>query len=265
MVDIHTHIIDGIDDGAQNKEDSLALLKMAAESGTTDIIATPHIIEGTNHADWQTILTKTEDLNRNAQDAGIPIRVYAGAELEMNWDILALLKTGQSNYCLAGSRYILVELPANTVPNYADEFLYELQIKELIPILAHPERHRYLAKHPRLLHQWLKNGALVQCNLGSFTGKFGAEVKNFAELLLTNNMVHFLGTDAHSVEHRTTDASAALELIAKKVPPEIVTRITQTNPAAILNDEYLSFDLPKDIKLPDDKDKAKGLFSSFFD
>ena len=85
MIDIHTHIIDGIDDGAQNMEDSLALLKMAAESGTTDIIATPHIIEGANHAEWQTILTKTEDLNRNAQDAGIPIRVYAGAELEMNW------------------------------------------------------------------------------------------------------------------------------------------------------------------------------------
>ena len=263
MIDIHTHIIDGIDDGAQNMEDSLALLKMAAESGTTDIIATPHIIEGTNHAEWQTILTKTEDLNRNAQNVGIPIRVYAGAELEMNWDMLPLLKTGQSDYCLAGSRYVLVELPANTVPNYADEFLYEVQIKELIPIIAHPERHPYLAKHPRMLHQWVKNGALVQCNIGSFTGKFGAEVKNFAELLLANNMVHFFGTDAHSIEHRHTDTTAGLEKISQKITPEALEQITRTNPAAIIEDRYIDIEIPKDIRLPDDKDK--GFFSSLFD
>lgn len=263
MIDIHTHIIDGIDDGAKNMEDSLALLRMAAESGTTDIIATPHIIEGTNHADWQTILTKTEELNRNARNAGIPIRVYAGAELEMNWDMLPLLKTGQSDYCLAGSRYVLVELPANTVPNYADEFLYEVQIKELIPIIAHPERHPYLAKHPRLLHQWLRNGALAQCNIGSFTGKFGAEVKNFAELLLTNNMIHFFGTDAHSVEHRHTDTSAGLEVVAQKISPETLERITKVNPAAIVEDRYIDVEVPKEIKLPEEKEK--GFFSSLFD
>ena len=265
MIDIHSHIIDGLDDGAKDMDTSLALLKMAAEAGTTDIIATPHIIEAADHAAWQTIVNKTAELNNISSTAGIPIRVYAGAELEMNWDILSLLKTGQKDYCLAGSRYVLVELPTNTVPNYADEFLYEVQIKELIPIIAHPERHPYIAKHPRLLHQWVRDGAMVQCNVGSFTCKFGTEVKEFVNILLLNDMIHFLGTDAHSIEHRSTDASAALELIAKKVPPEIVTRITQTNPAAILNDEHLSFDLPKDIKLPDDKDKGKGLFSSFFD
>ncbi|MHC1714460.1 MAG: tyrosine-protein phosphatase [Acidaminococcaceae bacterium] len=263
MIDIHTHIINGIDDGAQNMEDSLALLKMAAESGTTDIIATPHVIEGKNHAEWQTILTKTEDLNRNVQEAGIPIRVYAGAELEMNWDMLPLLKTGQSDYCLAGSRYVLVELPANTVPNYADEFLYEVQIKELIPIIAHPERHPYLAKHPRLLHQWLRNGALVQCNIGSFTCKFGVDVKNFANLLLANNMVHFLGTDAHSIEHRHTDTTAGLEVLASKVAPEVLNQIIITNPAAIIADKYIDIEVPKEIKLPDEKNK--GFFSSFFD
>lgn len=263
MIDIHTHILDGIDDGAKNMEDSLALLRMAAESGTTDIIATPHIIEGANHTDWQTIIQKTESLNRNAQDAGIPIRVYAGAELEMNWDILSLLKTGQEDYCLAGSRYALIELPANSVPNYADEFLYEVQIKELIPIIAHPERNRYLAKHPRMLHQWLKNGALVQCNICSFTGKFGADVKNFAELLLKNNIVHFLGTDAHSVEHRHTDTSAGMEALSKKVDAAALKAITCTNPRAIITDAYLDVDIPKELNLPEES--GKGFFARLFD
>jgi len=263
MIDIHTHIIDGIDDGAKNMTDSLALLKMAAESGTTDIIATPHIIEGTEHPTWQLIKEKTEDLNRNALSAGIPIRVYAGAEVEMNWDMLPLLKTGKENYCLAGSRYVLIELPTNTIPNYAEEFLYEVQIRELIPIIAHPERHPYLAKHPRLLHQWVRNGALLQCNVGSFTCKFGTEVKNFANLLLKNNMVHFFGTDAHSVEHRHSDASAALEIIAKKVSPETLRMITSVNPQAILEDRYIDVDVTRELELPEEK--KKGFFARLFD
>ncbi|MGE4589166.1 MAG: tyrosine-protein phosphatase [Acidaminococcaceae bacterium] len=263
MIDIHTHIINGLDDGAKNTAESLELLKMAAKSGTTDIIATPHIVEGANHADWQTIITKTDELNTIVKESGIPIQVYPGAELEMNWDILNLLKSGAKDYCLAGSRYILVELPANTVPNYADEFLYEVQIKELIPIIAHPERHPYLAKHPRLLHQWARNGALVQCNVGSFSGKFGTEVKDFANLLLDNNMVHFLGTDAHSVEHRHTDATSGIELISGRITPQMLEQITRINPAAILRDEYLSLDAPKEIKVPEEKEK--GFFSRLFD
>lgn len=263
MIDIHTHIIDGVDDGAKDMASSLALLRMAAESGTTDIIATPHIIEGAEHAEWALIKEKTEDLNRNAKDAGIPIRVYAGAELEMNWDILSLLKTGQEDYCLAGSRYVLVELPANSLPRYAEEFLYEVQIKELIPIIAHPERHPYLAKHPRILHQWVKNGALVQCNICSFTGKFGAEVKKFVELLLKNNMVHFLGSDAHSVEHRHTDTSAAMAILEQKITAKALKAISCTNPRAIITDTYLDVDIPKELNLPEEKNK--GFFSRFFD
>lgn len=263
MIDIHTHIIDGIDDGAKDLETSLALLRMAAEAGTTDIIATPHIIEGAEHTAWEVIKAKTEDLNRDAQNAGIPIRVYAGAELEMNWDILSLLKTAQEDYCLAGSRYALIELPANTLPNYAEEFLYEVQIKEIIPVIAHPERHSYLAKHPRILYQWVKNGAMVQCNVGSFTGKFGTDVKSYAELLLKNNMVHFLGSDAHSVEHRHTDTRPALELLAQQISPEALRCITCLNPEAIIENTFLDVDIPQEFKVPEEK--KKGFFSSFFD
>ncbi|MGL5207030.1 MAG: tyrosine-protein phosphatase [Acidaminococcaceae bacterium] len=262
MVDIHTHVLSNIDDGAKDLAISLALLQMAAESGTTDIIATPHVIDATTHADWQTILKKTEDLNRNAKDAGIPIRVYAGAEMEMNGDILSILKTAKEDYCLAGSRYALIELPANTLPNYADEFLYELQLKEIVPVIAHPERHHHLAKELERLHQWVKNGAFIQCNLGSFAGKFGTGARKNAEFLLKNNMVHFLGTDAHSVEHRNTDTKGALELVSKQTTPEIFQRITLSNPRAILDNTLLQVEIPQ--KLKRQEERKEGFFARLF-
>ena len=262
MVDIHTHVLSNIDDGAKDLATSLALLKMAAESGTTDIIATPHVIEGAEHPEWQVIKQKTEDLNRNAQKAGIPIRVYAGAELEMNWDIIGLLKAGEEDYCLAGSRYVLIELPATSVPNYAEELLYEVQTKDLIPVIAHPERHPKLAKHPEILHQWVKNGALVQCNLGSVAGKFGHGAKDYIDLLLKNNMVHFFGTDAHNIEHRHTDTRAAMEILTKKVPPKTLDCITCTNPENIIKDSFFDAYIPKEFKSTEKQNK--GLWTRLF-
>lgn len=262
MIDIHSHILAGLDDGAGNTEVSLALLRMAEQAGTTGIIATPHIIEGKDHADWQTIVAGAEELDRLARKDALNIRVYPGAELEMNWDALALLKTGRSDYCLAGSRYVLIELPANSVPGFAEEFLYEVGIREKVPIIAHPERHRKLAAQPRLLHQWLRNGALAQCNADSFKGKYGADAKKYAELLLENNMVHFLGSDAHNIEHRHTDVGEALAVIAAKAGPEALRRLTCLNPEAIIADSFLDVAIPKEITPP--KNSRKGFFAGLF-
>ena len=262
MIDIHTHIIDGIDDGAQNMEDSLALLKMAAESGTTDIIATPHIIEGSSHANWQTILTKTEDLNRNAQDAGIPIRVYAGAEIEVNLDMLDMIKKNPEDYCLAGSRYILVELPMKSIPRCTDDFFYELQLLDLVPILAHPERYSNLQKQPDILLSWVQHDVLLQCNGGSFTGMFGTRARVFAETLLNNNMVHFLGSDAHRLETRNTDLREAVARMKTLASELYIEQIITTNPQAILDNKVLDVVVPKKMVVP--KEKTKGFWGNFW-
>ena len=262
MIDIHAHILDGIDDGSPDMETSLALLRMAAVCGTTDIIATPHVIESTNHLGWELIKEKTENLNRNAAKAGIPIRVYAGAELEMNWDIMDLVQKGREDYCLAGSRYVLVELPANSIPNYADEFLYEAQLRDLTPIIAHPERNACLMKDPRILHQWVKKGVLVQCNTGSFTGKFGRHAKAQAELLLQNKLVHFLGTDAHRLEYRNTDTRDALETISRAAPVGTEQTIACTNPQAILKNNHLVVSVPAAFTIKEEKNK--GLLARLF-
>ena len=175
----------------------------------------------------------------------------------MAWNLLSILKTGQEDYCLAGSRYILIKLPQNNIPSYAEDFFYEIQVKELIPIIAHPELHYCLVKNPEILHHWMKeSGVMVQSNVDSFTYKFGIEVKNFADLLLRNNMVHFLGSDANSVERRGMDTSSALKILRGNVEPEVLENITSINSRAIIENRYIDVHVPKELCMPDDKSKS---------
>ena len=262
MIDVHAHVLDGVDDGAKDVEMSLDLLRLAATNGTTDIIATPHVIEGANHLEWAVIKQKTEILYRNAQSVGIPIRVYSGAEIELNLDMLELLQKDTNNYCLADSSYILIELPMVSIPSCADNFFYELQLRGLNPILAHPERNSNLQKHPELLLDWVDKGILLQCNAGSFTGMFGQQAQALAELLLTNNMVHFLGSDAHRMENRNTDMSQAVARMKTLVSELYVEQIITANPQAILHKKVISADAPEKLKLPNEA--KKGFWGKLF-
>ena len=263
MIDIHAHILAGVDDGARDRDVSLELLKLAAAGGTTDIIATPHLVEGANHLSWDVIKEKTDALNGNALSAGIPIRVYTGAETEINLDMLEMIKNEPGHYCLAESNYILLELPMEAIPRCADEFFYELQLRGLVPILAHPERCKNLQKHPEILLAWAQREILLQCNSGSFTGFFGPQVQAFAEILLKNNLVHFLGSDAHSVKNRHTDLREAVDKMKTLASELYVEQIIAANPRAILENRVLNVDVPKEIILP--TEKKKGVWGNLFE
>ena len=201
-------------------------------------------------------------MNKHVEAAGVSIRVHSGAELAMNWELLNLLKTGQRDYCLAESNYVLVALVGEALPDYADDFFYELQAKELIPVIARPERSKVLAERPQILHEWVKNGVLVQSNLSSFTYKYGAKVKNYADFLLENNMVHFIGSDARKIEFLEKDVVAGSDELQNKLLPVEFRRIAVANPKAILENRYLDVPVPATIKIPGAK--HKGFLSSLF-
>ena len=205
MIDVHSHILSGIDDGAKSIEISLEMLRIAAESGTTDIIATPHVNRGGVIPHWSDINTKTELLRQKAQEAAIPINIYSGAEVELNYDALQLFKEGSHDYCLAGSRYILVELTSQSQPEQVEGLLYEVMLRGFIPILAHAERYERIMAQPAKILKWMHHGTLLQCNAGSFMGCFGSHVKKMAELLLYNHMVTFIGSDGHNTTSRNTN------------------------------------------------------------
>jgi len=247
MYDLHSHILPSIDDGAKNMEMSLAMLHMATENGTKGIVATPHVIEGEWLPAWDKILTECERLQAAAQQAGNHIPIFPGGEVAMYRDILDRL-TGPGAYCINSGRYLLVELPATHIPSFAEDFFFTLQTRGITPVLAHPERHPELAKKPEILAQWINTGILAQMNSTSITGLMGKRVMATAELLLTNQMVHAIGSDAHSIRSRNTDLTSAVGKITKMIGPERAHQLLVVNPDQIIHSRDVDRVEIKDIQ-----------------
>ena len=255
MIDCHCHAIWGVDDGSQTEEMSLGMLQMAVECGTTDLICTPHVLNAGRDLNWPTILQKVDDLRE------------LGAELELNWELVDLLKEGHRDYCLAGSRYVLLELPALTMPPWIDEFLFEMLVRGFRPVIAHPERHPKLMHHPDMLLKWMEREVLAQCNSGSFAGYFGRHVQANAELLLKHHMVTLIGSDAHRVVGRNTDMRKAVAHMKELAHRGYVHQITEENPRDIIADKPLYMNkLPLEIKPAtiNDHSGVLGFFNKFF-
>lgn len=157
MIDIHSHIIFGIDDGSKDEAMSLKMLQKAVASGTTSIFATSHLLQAAQNPAWQDFYVGAERLRQLASEHNLPLAIYSGCEVFMDWDLLDIIAENGSfclngeNFAAARTSYILVELPMYFIPNYADDFWYELRLKGVVPILAHPERYNELIAKPDLL------------------------------------------------------------------------------------------------------------------
>ena len=133
----------------------------------------------------------------------------------------------------------MIELPSIEIPGFTDDFLFTLQTRGFLPVLAHPERHPVLAKQPQILKEWLERGMLVQLNAGSLTGRMGAQVMKFAGRLVTNRMVHLIGSDGHGINNRRPIINAAVATITKLIGAEAAERICRMNPSKVLQDQDL--------------------------
>mgnify|MGYP003587122611 CR=1 FL=1 len=238
MIDVHTHVLVAIDDGAQDLDVSLDMLRAAELSGVTDIIATPHVIEKHTALKWQQIVSLVDELQAISINKGINIKIHPGAELEMNWDILDILEKtdGIAPYGLAGSQYLLVELPASMIPSYADDFWFEVRMYGMTPVLAHPERHTELMSKPHILERWKKEGLLLQCNTSSLTGLYGSTIKRNLEYLIERDYVDFVASDAHNNKRRNTDVRECLTILESRYGNAYKNKITQIGQEKILAD-----------------------------
>lgn len=263
MIDIHSHILYDIDDGSESLDMSLQMLRMSVDSGVTDIIATPHVNRRGHIPSWQTILDKAAALQDEADKAQIPIRIHTGAEVELNGDTLRFMKENHDDYCMAGSRYVMLELTDQSQPDIVEKMIYELQMRGFLPLLAHVERYERLMERPETLLAWMNKGVLAQCNTGSFTGYFGSKLQQRVRDLYRNGMIHFLGSDGHRVEFRTTDIREAheeLDRLAAKDKPHVNLWNTATrNAECILKNRVFYPDLPSHWQ----KEK-KGFFHRLF-
>ena len=255
MIDIHSHILPGIDDGSKSISMTLDMLKNAAKNGTSKIIATPHFCRGYGEATDDEVKNLTEKINKLVNDEGIDIKIYYGQEVYYSQRIISDYKEGIIG-TLADSRYLLFELPLHSkFEREVLEDIYELQILGLQPILAHPERYKFLKEKPLLINEFINEGILFQMNSGSIEGSFGKETKKTASLFLEKGIYNFIGSDAHGVGRRCTGLKTAIN-ICKDIDENSVEMFL-TNSEKLLDNKEIEFVGTKIKK------KKKGLFSFF--
>ena len=214
MVDIHAHILPGVDDGAKDIKDSLAIARKLIEKGITHVVATPHYMEDLCQLTPEETEKRVEQLQSVFSDEGLNIKVLPGAEAYITADLGKKVKSGQIA-TLNNSRYILVELPMNSIPGYVHHVFYDLLVLGYTPIIAHPERNSLLFKRQDYLKAWLEEGVLLQLNAGSLLGIHGPSVKSVAKKLLINRKFHFIASDIHTGKEKNRSIFNGFEKIKK--------------------------------------------------
>lgn len=196
MIDIHAHILPGIDDGAKEEEDLLEMARSAVADGITDIIATPHHMNGVYVNPPDHVLSAVAWVNARLEREAIPIRVHPGQEVTVHEDFLQNLRSGSLLPLGGRGRYVLIEL-RDPIPESLGRLLYEIRVAGYVPIIAHAERYQTFLREPNRLYRFVKNGALAQATAGSFLGHFGKEIQKWTYRFMAHRLIHFIASDAH--------------------------------------------------------------------
>jgi protein-tyrosine phosphatase len=274
MIDLHSHILPNLDDGPRTMEDSIQMCRISYHDGIRTIVATPHILPGIYKNDRSTILTKLHELNdalvqsaichpqsaksldsaistlrsrataedgripclsgRQAQSA-IPLRVLPGADVHFSSDILQRYEKGEIVTVNDRGRYLMVEFAFQGIPYQAEEVLFQLLTKGIIPIISHPERNMEIGQRPQRYYEMIRMGCLGQVTAMSLTGEFGPGVRRIAEKLLSKRLLHIIASDAHSIDRRPPILSAAVGVAEKMVGKEEAYKMVTEYPQAVLD------------------------------
>ncbi len=234
MIDIHTHILPGADDGASNIQDTLEMVRMAADIGVTAMIATPHCNIPGGYSNYLNEEYK-ERFFRAAeavQQAGIPVQILPGAEVFATYDLARLIHEGQI-LTLNGSRYLLIEFDFGEDPAFADDVLGQVADIGIRPVIAHAERYEFVQEIPQIVYEWKKKGYLIQINKGSVMGRFGYRAQLSAEWMLDEYLVSVIASDAHSPRRRTPYLLDAYGKLKRKYSRKYLQALFDENPRRI--------------------------------
>lgn len=202
QTDMHAHLLPGIDDGSQDLEQSISMIKNLQKLGYKKLICTPHVMHGHFQNSTDTIISTLDKLRKELKNKGISIELEASAEYNFDQELMErldkndILSFGNEDY-----RYLLFELSYYNEPIGLNELILKIKEKGYIPVLAHPERYPYFAHQTEKYQELTNKGVLLQINLNSLSGLYPGAAKMAAEWLLDNELVHFIGTDAHRIDH----------------------------------------------------------------
>ena len=240
MMDLHCHILPGLDDGAADPGISLEMAAMAANSGVTHIIATPHCNTRNVQQNFHSpaLIRAYTDLQDAVDEAGIPVKILSGAEVLARGHFEDHLAAGDF-MTLNGSRYLLLEFYFDEDPAYMEQCLRAVEAEGLVPVVAHPERYYCVQRAPMLAQQWADDGRVLQLNKGSLLGDLGEAAYVTAALLLRRRAVSVIASDAHHFLHRTPHFGALLNCLSQRFPEADPELLLYENPMKIAKDQTL--------------------------
>ena len=275
MIDLHTHILPGLDDGVKTLEESIKMCWMSFRDGVRTIVATPHTLNGLYLNDRDIILKKVDELNEALIHCGLRIsdcgiknskseidfssinsefriphsefRILPGSDVRLCENTLSHLDQGKVMTISDSKKYLFLEFPFQGIPHQAEEIIFQVMQRGMIPIITHPERNIELGQRPRRYYEMIRKGCLGQVTAMSLTGELGPRIKQVAERLLTNRLIHFIASDAHSLDGRPPILSEAVRVAGKIVGKEEAQKMVIEYPQAILDGRRP--DVPEPIAL----------------
>ena len=239
MIDIHSHILWGVDDGAGSLSESLDMLQMAADSGTTDIVATPHA-NSTYPFDPVILDSRYQELSKS--HTGLP-RIHRGCDFHLSAGNIQDALENPSKYTINGGRYLMVELPETFSPVSMDQALWQLSSKGMLPVVTHPERNPVLQRSPEVLQRWVDRGCLAQVTAQSLTGRFGKSARTAAWRFLRAGNIHFAASDAHDTRHRPPRLDEARDLLIQEIGEFLTDCLTVEHPRAVIENRDVSMEM----------------------
>jgi protein-tyrosine phosphatase len=238
MIDLHCHILPGMDDGAADESISLEMARMAAADGVFTVVCTPHVMPGVYDNAADAIYAAVRKLDRKLADAGIPLNLAAGADVHIAPALVSQLRNKQVP-TLARSRYFLFEPPHHVLPPRLPEFVGELLAAGLVPIVTHPERLSWIETHYGIVEQIAALGAPMQITGASLVGRFGRRAKYWSERMLDEGIVEFVASDGHDLKSRPPVLAEARDIIAGTYDDQLAERLFVLNPMRVLENKPL--------------------------
>ena len=239
LIDLHTHILPGVDDGAADPTAALDMARLAAADGIARLLATPHALRLDGGIDAAEVQGRVRTLQVAVAAAGLPLTVGYGAEMPLIAALPRQIDAG-SYLSLNGSRYLLIEPPYYGLPGDWENLLWQVQMRGLTPVLAHPERHPQLAGDLKRLRRVVERGCLLQITSGSLEGLFGGQAQAAARRLLRESLVHLLASDAHNATSRPPHVAKAVALAAEIIGREAAFRLAGANALAVWENRLLT-------------------------
>ncbi|MFQ6038757.1 MAG: tyrosine-protein phosphatase [Candidatus Aminicenantales bacterium] len=264
MIDLHCHILHGLDDGARSLDEAAEMAKAASKGGIQTIVATPHLYRGDEvPKNLNIIRKKCDELRYVLSKNHVDVEIVQGAEVHVSHNLVDEIRKNKKKLFLNSSSYMFLEFPSGHVFSGVKDLLFDLMSDGIRPIIAHPERNAVFVRHPSLLYELVQMGVLAQANSGSFIGLYGSRVEEAAFRFLELNLLHFMASDAHNPRPPSLWLQEAADAVEERFGKDVVSALVNDNPHAVLEDEELPY-LPRPLDPSQQKRSIRIKLPRFF-